>query len=103
MNEAPEYRPSKELQEITQRIRFLEEAVNFGFSGSDDWREKQSYALQLAETKKKLKAVEEKSRKEHEIAVLDWNIRKLEEEQQERREEQMQKIWEDSPILGMEI
>lgn len=103
MNDEPKYVPSPELKQITDKISYLESIVRIGFSGNDDWREKQSYIRQLDTLRKKLKAVEEKSIKEHEIALLDWRLWKIEEEQNKRRIEESQKIWEENPIMGMEV
>lgn len=103
MSEQPRYTPSPELRDITERIRFLESAVRHGYSGNEDWRAKQSCMNQLSTLRKKFKAVEERSLKEYEIAVLDWKLKKMEEEDAERKAAEMKKIWEENPILGMEV
>lgn len=103
MIERPQYTPSPELREITQRIQFLESQVRRGFSGNEDWRAKQSCINQLSVLRKKFKAVEERSLKEYEVAILDWKLKKMEEKDAKRKEVEMQKIWEENPIMGMEV
>lgn len=103
----PVYTPSAELRQINDRINFLENAVRTGFSGNDDWRAKHSMVNQLETLMKKRTAVEEKSIKEYEIALLDWKLKKMEEEESARvtkeQQEEMRRIWEENPILGMEV
>lgn len=103
MSQEPTYTPSVELREITARIRALESIIHTGFAGNDDWRAKQSYNLQLDTLVQKLHAVEEKDRKQHEIAVLDWKLGEIERQREETRREEMQKEWEENPIFGLEI
>jgi pantothenate synthetase len=96
MSTRPIYTPSQQLISITDKINQYEQFVRLAFSGNDDWRAKLSYNTQLATMRKQYRQVEEQSLNEYRRVVAAW-------EEEQRRIEQVNKQFEENPILAMDI
>lgn len=99
----PEFVHSQEYIENNLRIQQAERSVVSGLCGNSDWRANESYRRQLDFLRAKQITLEKLDRDRYELALVNWELQKIEEERTRKRIEELDKVWSESPIMGMEV